>query len=345
MMFELSDDQYDFAEVVDRALTNVDSVRVARSVLDGDADAAAAMLGLIGELGIPGLTVSTEYGGAGLPLQESMLVLEVLGRHLVPDFVAEGLSVVAPVISRHAPPELAQQVLPLMATGALKVGIQDGWSGWVPWADQLDMVAVVTADGVYLSEPRPQQVTSLVGIDATRRIGRVAPEATIKAKLDSEAARRMRGLATVSTAARLSGVADAMLRRAAGYAAQRTQFGAPIGAFQGVKHLLADAYAEVEASRRTAWWAALCLEAGTPETEEAVPLAKATIGDSARTASHAALQVHGGIGYTWECDLHLWMKRCQALEAAWGNTSDQWLELSDVYSRTPLSTSIAKTMA
>jgi alkylation response protein AidB-like acyl-CoA dehydrogenase len=344
MMFELSDDQYDFANVVDRALTNIGAVRVARSVLDGDDDAVMAMVEQIGQLGIPGLTVPAEYGGAGLPVQESMLVLEILGSHLVPDFVAEGLSVVAPIISRHAPPELAQQVLPLMATGALKVGIQDGWSGWVPWAEYLDMVAVVAADCVYLCEPGPQ-VTSLAGIDATRRIGRVAPEATIKAKLDSEAARRMRGLATVSTAARLSGVAAAMLRRAADYAARRTQFGAPIGAFQGVKHLLADAYTEVEASRRTAWWAALCLEAGMPETEEAVPLAKATIGDSARTASHAALQVHGGIGYTWECDLHLWMRRGQALEAAWGNTSDQWLELSEVYSRTPLGTSIARTLA
>jgi alkylation response protein AidB-like acyl-CoA dehydrogenase len=333
MKFELTDDEYEFAAVVDQALTRAESIEIARGVLDGKEDAVAPLLRQLDAMGVPGLTASAAHGGSDLAVNNCMLVLECLGRHLVPDFVAEGFAVLIPVLARHAPAGSAEELLPQLASGSLRVGLQNGWSGWAPWAGTVDLVGVVEPDAVYLTEPAAEHITPLDGVDLTRRVGRVASNAPVRATLGAQAAEEMRRRAALSSAALLTGAADAMIKAAAGYASRRVQFGAPIGSFQGVKHLLADAFASVEASRRTAWWAALCMDTDNPDSDEAVPLAKATIGEAARMASHAALQVHGGLGYTWDCNLHLWMKRCQALEAGWGSTAGQWEQLRRVYEK------------
>jgi alkylation response protein AidB-like acyl-CoA dehydrogenase len=168
-------------------------------------------------------------------------------------------------------------------------------------------------------------------MDGSRHIGRVARSARVLAELDSEAALAVHHRATVATALELTGVATGMLVMATEYAKQRQQFGRPIGSFQAVKHILADAYTAVQTSRRTAWWASLCLDTSSPDADEAVLVAKATIGDAVQAASYAALQTYGGIGYTWECDLHLWMKRAQVLSASWVSTAEAWRGLQSRY--------------
>jgi alkylation response protein AidB-like acyl-CoA dehydrogenase len=280
---------------------------------------------------VNGLTVPSEHGGAGLSVSDCVLVLEQLGKHLVPDPVAIGMGVVVPVLKRHAPQVLAADLLPRFAAGTCTVSVQQGWSAWAPWAGEVDIVAIVQPEGLHLVMPKPQDVTVLEGIDSSRRPGRVAQSATRLATLGPEAAEEAWQRAAVVTAALLVGVSHAMIGMAAEYARQRVQFGVPIGVFQGVKHQLADAYVAVEGSRRTAWWALLSLDTGSDDRDEAVSVAKATIGEAARQASYAALQVHGGVGYTWACDLHLWMKRAQALEGAWGSTEEHWQRLQNVY--------------
>ena len=138
--------------------------------------------------------------------------------------------------------------------------------------------------------------------------------------------RRRRALAfdrgALAAAAQLLGVADRLIEIAADYAREREQFGKPIGSFQAVKHHLANALLALEFARPVTYRAAyLGRPRRTATTSTHVSMAKAYASDAAALAARTALQVHGAIGYTWEHDLHLWMKRAWALAAAWGDAS------------------------
>jgi alkylation response protein AidB-like acyl-CoA dehydrogenase len=127
--------------------------------------------------------------------------------------------------------------------------------------------------------------------------------------------------AALGTGAVLVGVADRLIAMAAQYAKERSQFGVPIGSFQAVKHHLADALVRVEFARPMVYRAAWSLSAGEPDAGLHCSMAKAMASDAATLAARTALQVHGAIGYTWEHDLHLWMKRAWALAASWGDAA------------------------
>jgi alkylation response protein AidB-like acyl-CoA dehydrogenase len=123
----------------------------------------------------------------------------------------------------------------------------------------------------------------------------------------------------VATAAQLLGLADRMVTMAAEYATGRVQFGRPIGSFQAVKHHLADARVALEFARPAVYRAAWSLATAQAERSHDASMAKALAADAATLAARTALQVHGAIGYTWECDLQLFMKRTWALSTAWGD--------------------------
>ena len=119
----------------------------------------------------------------------------------------------------------------------------------------------------------------------------------------------------------LVGAADRLIEMAAGYAVERHQFGRPIGSFQAVKHLLADAFVKVEMARPAVYRAAWSIDEEEPSAVRDASMAKACAADAAMLASRSALQVHGAIGYTWEHDLHLWMKRVWGLARVWGDAA------------------------
>ena len=136
--------------------------------------------------------------------------------------------------------------------------------------------------------------------------------------------------AAMGTAAVLVGVADRLVAMAARYAQERSQFGKPIGSFQAVKHLLADALVRVEFARPFVYRAAWSLTEDDPDAGLHASMAKAMASDAATLAARTALQVHGAIGYTWEHDLHLWMKRAWALAAAWGDAAAHRARVLDI---------------
>ena len=127
--------------------------------------------------------------------------------------------------------------------------------------------------------------------------------------------------AAAGTAALLIGLADRMLAMAAAYAKERHQFGKPIGSFQAVKHLLANARVALEFARPATYRAAWSLATAQPTLSHDASMAKAMASDAADLAARVALQVHGAIGYTWECDLHFFLKRTWALSRAWGDAA------------------------
>ena len=123
----------------------------------------------------------------------------------------------------------------------------------------------------------------------------------------------------MGTGAVLLGVADRLITMTAAYAVDRVQFGVPIGSFQAVKHHLANALIRLEFARPAVYRAAWSLDIGDPDAGSHASMAKALASDAATGAARIALQVHGAIGYTWEHDIHLWMKRAWSLAAAWGD--------------------------
>ena len=133
----------------------------------------------------------------------------------------------------------------------------------------------------------------------------------------------------MAVGAELLGLADSMITVSAEYAKDRQQFGKPIGAFQAVKHLLAGAQVLLEFARPVTYGAAWALDEGSPDASRAASVAKAYASDAATEAARVSLQVHGAIGYTWECDLHLFLKRTWALSEAWGSAGDHRARILD----------------
>lgn len=127
--------------------------------------------------------------------------------------------------------------------------------------------------------------------------------------------------ATLGTAAQLIGLGRRMLDMSVAYVGERHQFGVPVGSFQAVKHHLADARLVLEFAAPAVWRAAWSLSTGAPSAQRDVSMAKAMAGDAAHLVGRKALQCHGGIGYTVEYDLHLYLKRAWALERLWGDAA------------------------
>ncbi len=327
MKFELESEHYTVADVVHQALVDADCVAVTRAVIDGQASAVDALLDRLTGIGVPGLTAPAHSGGSELPVTDCARLIERLGEHLAPDTVALAVGVVCPALGRSSRTDVGDALLSDVAAGRTRVSVQDGWSGLAPWGADADLVAVVLSDSVVLTRPDNGHVNSVEGVDMSRRPARVSEDVEASLTLGADAAYEFRLRAIVASALQLSGVALKMIDLAAAHATTRTQFGTAIGSFQGVKHQLAEAFTAVEVSRRSAWWASHAIDSTLPGATSAAAMAKAMIGEASRQASYAALQIHGGIGYTMECDLHLWLKRAQVLEAEWGNTDAHWRSL------------------
>ncbi len=165
--------------------------------------------------------------------------------------------------------------------------------------------------------PRP-----LSAMDRTRELGVLAFDGTPALFLGGEeAAALVVDRAATLASAEMLGAADHVLAMTVQYAKDRVQFGKPIGSFQAVKHMLADALVDVEGMRSTAYYAAWCAAAGDPERSLSASMAKAWCSDASRRVMAAGLQVHGGIGFTWEHDMHLYLKRAQLDQVSYGDAA------------------------
>ena len=160
-------------------------------------------------------------------------------------------------------------------------------------------------------------VTAVDSIDGGRRLFTV--DGAVEPFAYDEALAFDRG--ALAAAAYLVGLSERMIDVAAEYARQREQYGRPIGVNQAVKHLLADALLKVEFAKPAVYRAAWSVAEGEPTRARDVSMAKAFASDAAYRTSRSAMQVHGAIGYTWEADLQLWMKKAWALQRAWGDAT------------------------
>ena len=193
----------------------------------------------------------------------------------------------------------------------------------VAYAPSADVAVVLAADGVYGVDLRADgRPAPLSAMDRTRELGVLAFDGTPARFLGGEeAAALLVDRAATLASAEMLGAADHVLALTVQYAKDRVQFGKPIGSFQAVKHMLADALVDVEGMRSTAYYAAWCAAAGDSERSLSASMAKAWCSDASRRVMAAGLQVHGGIGFTWEHDMHLYLKRAQLDQVSYGDAA------------------------
>jgi alkylation response protein AidB-like acyl-CoA dehydrogenase len=299
------------------------------------------------ELGCAGLAVPEEHGGVGASFREAAVVLEELGRALAPvPFLGSAVVATSALLAcgeRELLQELASgartAVLALPFSTAPQAPIPssvhadgDALSGTVTSvADALpaDVLLVALPGALYAVQPGAGGVTRspVVSLDLTRQLCDVTLDAAPGGLLAAgEAADRAVAAALVTGAALLAseqlGVAQWCLETTVGHLKTRYQFGRPIGSFQALKHRLADLWVEVSQARAVARYAAACVAAADPDTNIAAALAQAHCSAVATAAAEECVQLHGGIGFTWEHGAHLYLKRAKSASIAFG-TPDQ----------------------
>lgn len=344
MHFAFTDQQNEFRDAVRQVLAKECTTDDLRAAFDTPGEGAARW-DILAEMGVVGLTTPEDHGGLGLGLVDLVPLLEEAGRVALPEPLLETTALAAPLLAEleGSGPGTSTDVAAWMGriaagTATAAVGPGPGAPGARGEAHPIAAAAcadllVLTARGrgdepeIHVVESRTISVTPVASLDPTRCLGVPNWEPTAATRVASgspagSAISRTADRAAVATAAELLGLADRMITLAAEYAKERRQFGKPIGSFQAVKHLLAGAQVKLEFARPVVYAAAWSLDAGEPTGSRRASTAKAYASDAAVEAARVSLQVHGAIGYTWECDLHLFLKRAWALSEAWGSSAE-----------------------
>jgi len=261
----------------------------------------------LAELGWTGVSIPEEDGGAGLTFVEEAVLFEELGRALYHGPFFSTFALALPAL----PDDLRAEVAAGDASWTLALG------PLVTDLDTADRVAVIGGDGVYELEEAEREV--LTTTDATRPLGVVRGGDAGRRLADSTIVSEIEARAHAALAIESCGVARRALELAIEYASDREQFGRRIGVYQAVSHPLADAYTQLELARSLALWSALCVATGDAQAALAAAAAKAYAADAAVFVCEAAIQVHGGIGFTWEHVLHRLYKRALGIQSFAGS--------------------------
>jgi alkylation response protein AidB-like acyl-CoA dehydrogenase len=339
--FDLSDDQLalrDAARDLLDSLASPTQVRAHTAAADPyDRRLWAAMV----EQGWLGVELAEDAGGLGLGAVESVVLLEEIGRHVAPvPFRSTALALGACARAGRdgaVGALLSGDFIACIAWARSRdavsaTAIGDEWTltgrpdpvvdG--PIAD-LAIVPATTADGpalfaVSLTEHgRPRRESAM---DLTRPLGWLHLDATPAQYLGgADAVEALLDHGATFTAAEMLGSASRVLDLATDYAKERVQFGRPIGSFQAVKHRCADMLVDVEGMRSTVYWAAWCIGARDGDASIAASTAKTWCSDASKRVMASGLQVHGGIGFTWEHDLHFFLKRAQLDQLLFGDAT------------------------
>jgi len=289
MDFRYTEDQLLLAEGVRDYLAGTHGPEVlrrldaAREAGEGNRD-PAIWQGLV-DMGLPGLLVPEAFGGMGLNLIDAVPIAVECGRACLAEPLVETAFVAVPWLVRQGDTDRLEAI----ATGGHKAALAHVVNPWV-------------ADG---------EGKRLISIDPMRNLAWAPRRSTADPYLLDVGA--------LMNAAQLVGVAEAMMAQAVEYAKVRTQFGQPIGAFQAVKHQLANCAVAIEFAKPALLRAGLALQSEEAGASVHVSHAKVAASDAATQTGEVAVQVHGAMGYTYEVDLHFWLKRSWALAGGWGS--------------------------
>jgi alkylation response protein AidB-like acyl-CoA dehydrogenase len=290
-----------------------------------------ALWGELRDLGWPGIAVAEEYGGQGLGRIELSILCEELGRSLAPvPFLPSVMA--ATVIEQSGTPAQRERWLPGLASGEAIGALgsaRDGVVELMLGGAEAHVLVLVEDDGsgrVLAAEDA--EVSPFASIDPTRSAARIVAGEDAGESVGDACAGLGRALVAISS--ELVGVCDRALEMTVAYVKERKQFGVPVGAYQAVSHRCAQMLLETEKARSTTAFAAWTADADPDRLAEAAAMAKAAASDAGREVTASAIQAHGGIGFTWEADVHWLFKRAQIDAVLLGAPRRQRAELARI---------------
>ncbi len=351
MNFEFSDELRQLRDQARRFLTEQSPPATVRQVLEGAEPYARSLWRSMADMGWLGAAIAEQYGGAGLGYEALCVLAEELGRAVAPVPFASSAYLASEAILLAGSDAQKRRLLPKLADGSaigcfalaegtgnpdaanVRLRAVGGKLSGAKWpvmdGGVADFAVVVARDessdiALYVADLTDNSVKrrDLTTVDPSRNHARIEFTGTSVEKLASATGwplvQRLLERAAILLAFEQLGGADACLEMARGYAMERYAFGRPIGSFQAIKHKLADVYVAIELARSNAYYGAWALSADAAE----LPLAAATARVSATEAFHLAskenIQTHGGIGFTWDVDCHLYYRRSKQLALAIG---------------------------
>jgi alkylation response protein AidB-like acyl-CoA dehydrogenase len=352
---EFSDEEAALRDTVRDVLAGISPTAVVRAVYEGKGDEGAIWQRMV-ELDWPALAIAEAHGGIGMGFLELAIVVEELGRATAPGPFLATATQFAPAVRDLGDDDARRRFLPEVAagriTGSLAVAEGGRWDlgavratatptagGWtlagrkeaVLHGATVDEIVVIARGeaglGAFVVPRADVEVVTREVIDPTMPVAdlvldgvAVGPERVLAAPGTAIGPGLERTLdeATVALAIATAGTCRRILEVTLEYAKERQQYGRPIGSFQALKHRFADMYLAVERASSLCWFAALTITEDDPRRHRAASIAKAAAGDCQRLVVGEGLQLHGGIGYTWEHDLHFLLKRAKAGEPLFG---------------------------
>ena len=350
MSIAITEEHRALAQAVAGLLTKHQSRAAARSLLEAEAEAEAgaearpAFWAELSGLGLLGLHIPEEHGGSGFGLAETLVVAEQMGRYLAPGPFAPTVTASA-VLAAAGPDELRKRLLPGLADGSVigavalggevrhADGAATGEAGVVISGHLADVLLIPAGDDVLVIEKAAGGVRAQVpaNLDQSRRAARVSLDAA-QATVLPGARWLLTGVAWAVLAAEAAGVASETTEQAADYAKIRQQFGRPIATFQAVKHHCANMLVAAELATAAGWDAGRAGIGGGDQLRYTAAIAAALAVPAAVSNASLNIQVHGGIGFTWEHDAHLYLRRAAAI-AAVVDTEQAAIEVTDLVRR------------
>jgi len=289
------------------------------------------------ELGLTAMLVPEAYGGLGMNELDFILLAQECGRVALPEPLVETAFVATPLLATLAPTDSrCAALLEKIAEGERRVAVGHTANNLISDAHIADYLILPCGNQLHLLPQDQAKLTRQESLDPSRRLYSVEWRATEETLLTNGAEGVALIAATLNrgalgTAAQLLGLAEAMVQMTVKYTSERNQFGKPIGSNQALKHHMADIAVKTEFAKPTVYRAAYTLSKRPQSADYAVSHAKVAAGEAALLAAKNCIQSHGAMGYTWECDLHIFMKRAWALDKFWGhagfhkNRLHQWL--------------------
>jgi alkylation response protein AidB-like acyl-CoA dehydrogenase len=355
MDFGLSEEQEMLQETVRGFAQNECPTTRLRELFDAGTGHDAALWSALAEMGVAGLTVPEAQGGAGMEMLDLALVAEVLGEFALPGpFLGHSLAIQGILLG--ASEAQREALLPELASGdqIAAIALQESDTAWAPseWTAKLDgdclvgektfvahaaiadrlLVGIQGGELVWVdAKGEGVVIEDLGGIDRTRPIAKVRFESAPAERLGggSGRAEQLVDAAAVLLAADAFGAASKLIDLNVAYAMEREQFGQPIAQFQAIKHTIARMGTEIEPTRALFWHAAHALDELPEEAPRAVSIAKSHITDRAMAVARDSVELHGGYGFTWECEVQMWFKRIMLDRSLFG-TPAQWRERTAV---------------
>jgi alkylation response protein AidB-like acyl-CoA dehydrogenase len=346
MDFDFSPDQYTLRDEARRFLEQQCPTSHVREFIDDPTGWSRDLWKKMADLGWMALPFPEDVGGLGQSFLDLVLLLGELGRAIAPVPFLSSIAMAGQVIQRHGSDDQRKRFLPGIAAGeriaAVAMnqktlsgdGVESGRDGatvtltgthdHVLDASAADLfVVAATLDGAptWFVVDEGATVTPKRGFDLTRTIGSVSLDGTPAEPLTGGLDEGLR-LCVAAACAEMIGTADRILDLTVSYAKEREQFGRPIGSFQAIKHKCAEMLADLEPSRSAAYYACWAAATDAEDAELAVSVAKSFGSEALARVAAEGVQVHGGIAFTWEHDMHLYQKRIKSMEVLFGDEAD-----------------------